>query len=189
MATTSLDITGEWVGYYVDENNSREGNPADPNDHVFPIWTRFSQTGTQIEGRTRDEVTSFGLSYKRMVEHYGKSWGEEERGSARELMETFPEIMMESTLPAHATLTGRIMGDQVTFTKRYIGVGETVMDMSDGRRITIGSSKNHAVGYEGTLNAEGDVLEGTWAIPNPGLFGRMKKPNNCGTFKLFRRQG
>jgi hypothetical protein len=105
---------------------------------------------------------------------------------ARRVLESFPDGIIESSLPEESRLDGKINGDSLEFIKTYLG-DYSIYGIFGSRRMLIRRIAGHRVHYEGVLTSDSATIEGAWTIRKRGLLRRFLPPAASGRFQLFRK--
>jgi hypothetical protein len=165
-----LDLTGRWVGHYV--QHGRE----------FPITADFAQDGEHLSGSMRDGHPDRECSVFEASCEAGLPPGADEQIEAR-LREMVPDcpsgpIRYVTHLPPESVLEGECFGQKVRFVKTYQGTSFGGYRVGDA---LLGVQRaDHAVRYEGRLSADGRVIEGRWWIEaDPGSGPRRTEGEFC----------
>ena len=175
----SNPLDGNWEGYYDHDNKIYSSKN-------FPISATIVQEGDSFRGIMVDGITDFRHSYRTIVEAFEGQMSPWAEHRARRILEMVPDYTIESSLPEESRLDGKIVGDRIRFIKTYLGTCSHYGNAGDGR-VLLGRIDRHRVEYEGTLNAEGRVIEGRWAIRRRFL-GRIRRPLATGGFQLVKKE-
>lgn len=176
-----MAIDGAWQGFYAYPSQSGRSRPDN-----YPITALFQTHGDRITGRMWDGETSWETPFTEIVQDNRESWSETDVKIAEMIVERTPEVTYKSSLPTESELLGTCKPPIINFVKKYIGVHESLWSGPDGEHL-IHRTSSHKVFYVGTLNEDETVIEGTWFIREPGMFGRWRKPNATATFRLERK--
>lgn len=174
MAAVVL-LTGRWSGHY-----RQHGAEHPLNARLRQEGLRLSGTMTDGEPRTERSVFEVALDA-------GLAPGQDEEIVAR-LREQYPDvpsnapIRFVTILPAESLLEGSVQGRQIAFLKTY--QGEHFSGFRIGEQRVGQTVDNHAVHYQGEVDAAGMVIRGHWWI-EPSLLGERRAE---GTFELRRFQ-
>jgi hypothetical protein len=172
--------SGRWSGHYHHDAPRHAGR-------TFPIHATLRHVGGRIEGMMSDEVTEFAYPLGNVIDQV-ESDGRAVLPLFKGMILRHPDTIVETRLPTDSVLRGRLRGDFVSFTKTYEGPKSTRYRTAVA---TLASSvrPGHRVRYSGVFDPALGVIEGTWAIPRRGLFGRLQRPRDTGTFFLARVDG
>jgi hypothetical protein len=171
-----LNLSGRWVGHYTQR------------DRPHPIEAMLRQDGSRLSGWMRDGETQFERSVFEVAAEAGLPPGADEQIIAQ-LRQTVPgagsaRIRYVSQLPSDSVLAGGVKGQRAWWLKTYQGTefgGYRVGEEAVGVEIT-----NPEVHYEGSISADGSVIEGRWWIDARADQGTTYTE---GTFVLRRRAG
>src|SRR5262249_39918219 len=171
----AFDLTGDWLGHYVQRDQPRG------------LVAAFRQDGERLAGTMRDLETEFERSVFDLAAQGGLPPGADEQ-IVSHLRSQFPDqaegpIRAASSLPPESALEGAVRGDRVEFLKTY--QGEAFTGFAVGRRRVGVTTPGHSVHYAGKLSPEGDALEGVWWIDADPERGTRRTE---GTFLLRRRE-
>jgi hypothetical protein len=173
---SSSDVTGRWVGHYVQRGKE------------FPISAELSHVGDRLTGSMRDGQTDHENSVFEAVAAAGLPPGADEQVVAR-LRQMVPDaasgtVRSFARLPAGARLEGHVSGRTISFLKTYQGTSFGGYRVGDK---LIGCERpGHSVHYEGQLTADGSTIAGRWWI-DPGP--ETRSPRLEGEFRLGRVGG
>jgi hypothetical protein len=172
--TKPVDITGRWIGAYCQHG------------HEHPISAIFAQFDTHLQGKMTDADTDFEKSVFEAALDAGLPPGADEQ-IVKELREQYPDaprgpIRAASHVPEFSILEGVVQGRAVRFVKRYLGDHFFGWKIGDDYFGT--TSEDHAVHYSGTIDSDGNSLEGRWWVGETR--GRQKERHE-GTFLLQRQ--
>ncbi len=172
--------SGHWSGHYHHDTPSQAGR-------TFPIHATLWESGGRIEGVMSDEVTDFAYSLRKVLDS-AQTMGVAPSPAISEMLRRHPGAIIETTLPTDSVVRGRFSGDVVAFAKTYEGPHSIRYRDALTNLGSIVRPK-HQVHYSGVLDAARGVIEGTWEIRQPGLFGRFRARQGTGTFFLARAEG
>jgi hypothetical protein len=178
--TSTNPLDGTWEGYYDHDNKIYSSKN-------FPVTAMIVQQGRSFRGTMIDGVTDIRHFYRTIVEaNEGRMspWTEHQ---ARLTLEMFPDYQIESSLPEESLVEGQIVGDQVCFTKTYLGT-HSIYGNAGRRRVLLRQTDRHRVTYQGILIEGGNVIEGKWTIWGGGFLGLFRRPLGTGDFQLFRKK-
>jgi len=169
----SLDLTGRWVGHYVQ------------NDQEHPITADFVELADRLSGSMYDGQPDREYSVFDTAFHAGLPPGTDEQIEAklRQMVPAVPgaPIRYVSHLPSNSDLEGRRTGQAVFFLKTYQGTSFGGYKVGDQ---LLGIQKDgHVVHYEGQLSPDGLVIEGRWWIDADPAYATRRTE---GTFLLRR---
>lgn len=171
----SIDLTGLWLGHYFQRGQA----------HPISAW--LNQDADHVTGSMRDGHPQQEFSVFEAAAEAGLAPGADEQIEAR-VKEMVPgatgPVRYVAHLPTDSALEGGLRGNTVSFLKTYQGPsfgGYRVGDQFVGM-----AHEGHSVHYEGTLSADGLVIDGLWWIdPDPPHTTRRTE----GEFQLRREDG
>jgi hypothetical protein len=179
-------LDGTWAGYYEQLTSLRTGEPDAVDDHLFPITAHFKVSGGRLQGEMEDGVPETVILYREVVRLAADTLSAVVKRQAEWVLDRHPDIKLRNILPAKSDLAGAIVGETVTFTKRYRGmhrIAWIIDGVETGQRFV----SNHRVHYEGTISPDGQTIEGRWRIYHRTLFGLLRKVATEGRFLLHRQ--
>ncbi|MHC4407017.1 MAG: hypothetical protein ACYTG0_45975 [Planctomycetota bacterium] len=160
MATPSqgsIDLTGRWQGHYRQSGTARA------------IVATLVQSDDRIEGTMQDLETEFDRSLFDAALEAGLPPGADEQLDEH-LRRQHPEIgnapiRGKCRLPPESRIQGTIRGGQIVFVKTY--QGEHFIGFQAGDKEIGHATEGHAVEYSGTIEPDGNRIEGRWTIYQP----------------------
>jgi hypothetical protein len=152
--SSSLELTGRWVGHYVQRGQE------------YPITADLVQIGERLSGSMLDGHPVRECSTFEAACDAGLPPGTDEQIEAR-LREMVPDapaapIRFVSHLPTVSVLEGQLRERTVSFLKTYQGTSYGGYKIGD--KLVGVQMDGHAVHYEGQLSSDGRVIEGRWWI-------------------------
>jgi hypothetical protein len=173
-------LVGTWEAYYDHDDKLYSSKN-------FPITAMIEQVGSSFRGIMVDGVTDFQHDYRTIVEAYEGRMSPLAKHFARRTLEKYPDYKIESSMPAQSRIEGKILGDEVSFTKTYLGPCLAYGNTGFGRML-IRRVDRHRVSYQGILTASGGAIHGRWTIRGGGFLGLFRRTLGTGSFVLFRKK-
>lgn len=160
-----MGIEGTWSGHYVQARNpGSAGRQVSEYDSQFPVVVRFAVANDEIAGSLTDVRPERELTFReyvRLVRSRLTWWNRFRWGLA---CIRYPDGTVKMTRPTSSTVEGHIRGDEIVFTKTYIG--EVKYLIRYGRRTRLYSLAAVPITYRGRLDPTGTTIHGTYEFPS-----------------------
>ncbi|MEI7987359.1 MAG: hypothetical protein WCI55_17185 [Armatimonadota bacterium] len=174
-----MNLTGTWEGHYF--QNWIQGGSAEmdeTSDYAFAIHLEIVENDGQFTGRMRDVRTSWSINMDKALSVSNASWFQKTIVKLFYPMRSVVTIGHE--LPTNSSIEGKLDGQMVSFKKSYEGASRQLFDAAGRERITL--KEPEPVYYFGTLNDDGNLMEGKFVVGNPN----DNRPEAQGLFRLRR---
>jgi hypothetical protein len=172
-----MSIEGKWKGVY----RYAEAGPGDDDcpftaDLTIVVWEIM---GTITDHREPVKIVPFRSTFEACRHRLTYT----QIRNAEKFLRAYPDAAQKSELPLKAEVYGERSLSRIRFEKSYSGLYRTSWLYGGGEKV-ISETTQHKVWYEGALSPDEQVIEGTWNIRRPGVFGRWLKPLGMGTFRM-----
>jgi hypothetical protein len=176
--TALPDLTGRWVGHYVQRDQRRQ------------ISADFRQQGVSLVGTMYDRTTEMSWPLLDQLGANG-ALSQQQREWLDSLLAALDDAPLSSiegyfVRPQTAALMGELRDGHVSWQKQYNGPAQ--FGYRAGGRYVSKQVDDYVVNYQGSLSVDGFTIEGDWGIdarpdlgtpPRKGRFMLRRKPGHA----------